>query len=103
MLKESIKELRVRHSLSQNQLAGQLGISQQTVAKWESGQAAPKPAMIKRIAEFFDVSADYLLGIKPKVDDQDIIAALFGRTDDVTDDMYSDVKRFAEFVKQNKK
>ena len=103
MIKDSIKELRRRNSMSQKQLSERLGISQQTVAKWESGQAAPKPAMIKRIAEYFDVSADYLLGIKPKVDDRDVIAALFGKTDDVTDDMYSDVKRFAEFVKQNKR
>ena len=102
MIKDSIKELRVRRSLSQEQLARQLGISQQTVAKWESGRTAPKPIMIKRIAECFDVSADYLLGIKPKVDDRDVIAALFGETDDVTDDMYSDVKRFAKFVKQSK-
>ena len=46
MIKDSIKELRRRNSLSQKQLSERLGISQQTVAKWESGQAAPKPAMI---------------------------------------------------------
>ncbi|MGN0115638.1 MAG: helix-turn-helix transcriptional regulator [Acutalibacteraceae bacterium] len=103
MIKDSIKELRVRHSLSQKQLAEQLGVSQQTVAKWESGNASPKPALIKRIAEYFDVSADYLLGIKPKIDDNDVIAALFSDTEDVTDDMYGDAKRFAEFVKQNRK
>ena len=103
MIKDSIKQLRVRHSLSQKQLAEQLGISQQTVAKWESGNASPKPALIKRIAEYFDVSADYLLGIKPKIDDREVIAALFSDADDITDDMYGDAKRFAEFVKQNRK
>ena len=82
MIKDSIKGLRVRNSLSQKQLAEQLGVSQQTVAKWESGNASPKPALIKRIAEYFDVSADYLLGIKPKIDDREVISALFSNTDD---------------------
>lgn len=103
MIKDSIKSLRLHSSLSQKQLADKLGISQQTVAKWENGRASPKPAMIKMLAEYFDVSADYLLGIKPKIDDHDVIAALFGKPEDVTDDMYSDVKLFAEFVKQNKR
>ncbi|MGN0556289.1 MAG: helix-turn-helix domain-containing protein [Acutalibacteraceae bacterium] len=104
MFSERLKKLRISRSLSQAELADMLGISQQTVAKWENSSTSPKPATLKRLTEIFDVTSDYLLDIPPKICDKDIIAALFGETDDITDEMYEDVKKFAAFlIEHNKK
>lgn len=60
-LTEKIQQLRKQKGMSQEQLAEKLGISRQSVSKWESGQSVPEPDKIVRISEIFDVSTDYLL------------------------------------------
>ncbi len=62
MLKKRLKRLRREHSLTQSELAGRLGITQQAVAKWESGRSVPEPGLLLPLAKIFGVSADYLLG-----------------------------------------
>ncbi len=62
MFSDKLKELRNNAHISQSTLAKALFVSQQAVAKWEIGTASPNPEMIKKIAEYFDVSIDYLLG-----------------------------------------
>ncbi len=57
-----LKELREARSMSQYALAKELGISQSTVGNWESGIRQPKTEVLERIAEYFRVSVDYLLG-----------------------------------------
>jgi transcriptional regulator with XRE-family HTH domain len=62
MFSQRIKELRQKKDISQLGLAKQIGFSQQAVAKWETDRATPSPETLARIAEFFNVSADYLIG-----------------------------------------
>ncbi len=62
MFAQRLRELRKRDGVSQTALAATLGISQQAVGKWETGHATPGPQTIARIAQFFSVSADYLIG-----------------------------------------
>jgi repressor LexA len=62
MLARHLKQLRKEWRLTQGELASRFGVTQQAVAKWESGRALPEPETISRIADFFGVSADYLLG-----------------------------------------
>lgn len=62
MLSEKLKGLRKERKLTQGALAARFGVTQQAVAKWEAGRALPEPETILRMAEFFGVSADYLLG-----------------------------------------
>ena len=62
MLKDRLKQLRTDKGLSQTAIGKQLNVSQQAVAKWESGQAEPDSATIVRLARFYDCSTDYLLG-----------------------------------------
>ncbi|MDY4592925.1 MAG: helix-turn-helix transcriptional regulator [Eubacteriales bacterium] len=62
--KDRIKELRVLKGLSQMQLANATGISQSAIAKWELGKTEPTASAIITLAEFFDESADYLLGME---------------------------------------
>lgn len=61
MLAEKIILLRKKKGWSQEQLAEQLGISRQSVSKWESGTSVPDLDKIIRMSEIFGVSTDYLL------------------------------------------
>ncbi len=60
-LGEKIEAQRKRRGLSQEALAGAMGVSRQAVSKWESDQSAPDLDNLRRLAGFFQVSADDLL------------------------------------------
>ena len=62
MLSENIKKARNDRHLSQRALADIIGVSQQTVGSWEVGRTSPDNEMLKKLAAFFNVSVDYLLG-----------------------------------------
>jgi methanogenic corrinoid protein MtbC1 len=57
-----LRELRATRKLRQKDLAEKLGVAQTTVANYEQGSRFPGEQMLERIADFFDVSLDYLLG-----------------------------------------
>ena len=63
MLSKKLKQLRKETKLTQGELAARFGVTQQAIAKWESGRALPEPETIARVAEFFGVTTDYLLDI----------------------------------------
>jgi len=58
-----IRELRMRKKLSQQELANCLKVKRESIAKWESGDRELKATPLVDIADFFQVSTDYLLGI----------------------------------------
>ena len=58
-----IRELRSKSGITQEKLASHLGISVQAVSRWESETCYPDLEFIPKIANYFRVSADYLLGI----------------------------------------
>lgn len=60
-LGERIARLRREQGWSQEELAQQLGVSRQSVSKWESGQSVPDLDKVLRLSEIFGVSTDYLL------------------------------------------
>lgn len=60
-LAEKIQQLRKRNNLSQEQLADKLGISRQSISKWESEQSVPEIDKIVHLSEIFGVTTDYLL------------------------------------------
>lgn len=59
-----LKELRKEKNLTQKQLAENLGCNQSMVCFWENEVNEPTESMIRKAALFFDVSADYLLGLE---------------------------------------
>lgn len=63
-LGEKIRQLRKDRKLSQTQLAKILSISQDTISLWETGKSLPDANNIVAICKFFEVSADYLLGLE---------------------------------------
>ena len=62
MFSINLKKLRNEKGISQKSLAEELYVSQQTVAKWETDKATPNPEMLKKIASYFNISVDSLLG-----------------------------------------
>lgn len=57
-----IRELREEKNLSMLQLAEKIGVSNAAICKWENQIAEPKASYIYNLANFFNVSTDYLLG-----------------------------------------
>lgn len=60
---ERLKECRVRRGLQQDELARLLKTNASTMSRIENGKKQPDPEMIIMIAELFNVSTDYLLGL----------------------------------------
>ena len=99
---EKIIQLLTDKNVEQQALASYLGVKKQTISDWKSGKTKSYKGHINKIAEFFGVSTDYLLGNETsgtKPTDEDIKFALFDGTEGVTDEMYDEVKRFARFIK----
>ncbi len=63
MFGKRLKYLRQEQGVSQKELGARLGYCNQTVSFWESGQREPDLDAIKKIAVYFDVTADFLLGL----------------------------------------
>ncbi len=59
---ERIRELRKSRRITQTDLAKGVHVTQQTVTAWESGRAIPNANTLDSLADYFNVSSDYLLG-----------------------------------------
>ncbi len=62
MFAENLKTLRKSKGLTQVQFAEIFNISSGTIAMWETNKRVPDTSMLIKIAEFFNVTVDYLLG-----------------------------------------
>jgi AbrB family looped-hinge helix DNA binding protein len=62
MIGMNIRVLRKKNKMSQEQLAERVGVSRQTVAKWENEEALPDIHKCKMLAEIFQVTLDQLSG-----------------------------------------
>lgn len=75
---ERLKNLRKKVGLTQVDIAGKLGISQQAYASWERGVKKPTQENLVKIAQTLNVSVDYLVGnSEEKADELDNIELLF--------------------------
>ena len=88
MIVQTIRDLRKLKKMSQSELAKVVGVSQTTVTAWETGKAEPSSSAISSLADYFDVTTDYLLGRPDKkddntktadIDDDDVIFTYEGR------------------------
>ncbi|MFM1633182.1 helix-turn-helix domain-containing protein [Streptococcus mutans] len=62
MFSERLKELRLNANLTQQELANTIGIKQQSYAQYENGKTVPRNKTLEKLADFFGVTTDYLLG-----------------------------------------
>lgn len=61
-IQETIKTLREKHGLSQDQLAERVMVTRQAVSRWENGETQPNTDTLKLLSKEFDVSINTLLG-----------------------------------------
>ena len=116
---ERIKELRLKKNWKQSELAHMLQISQNTLSYWEQGKYQPDIETLKKLAEIFLVSVDYLIGhtdnpapaniMEPEeslvIPDilKNVQIAAHGGDADFTQDEIDKIADFAAFVKSQKK
>ena len=87
MIGQTIRDLRKQKRMSQTELAKILHVSQQTVTAWETGKAEPSSSAVSNLADYFNVTTDYLLGRPEKkkekqnveLTDDDIIMTYQGK------------------------
>ncbi len=63
MLGEQIKRLRMCKGLTQVEMAKIFGVTKQSVSNWENENIMPSIELLIKIAKFFNVSTDYILGL----------------------------------------
>jgi len=57
-----VKKLRDKKNITQNELAKEMGVMRQTISAIERG-SNPRVELLKRLAEYFGVTTDYILGL----------------------------------------
>lgn len=62
MILQNLKNIREDNDVKQRTLAKHLGVSQNTYSQYENGVISISPEMLIKLADYFDVSVDYLLG-----------------------------------------
>ncbi|MFB5690269.1 helix-turn-helix domain-containing protein [Bacillus cereus] len=62
MIGEKIKELRKNSKITQEQLGNAIGVSKMAISYFEKGKKSPGRESLKKIADYFGVTTDYLLG-----------------------------------------
>lgn len=67
MLQENLRSLRKEKKLTQADISKRLGIPRTTYAGYENGSRNPDPETLQLLADFHDVSVDYLLGRDEKL------------------------------------
>jgi transcriptional regulator with XRE-family HTH domain len=92
--------------VSQKKFAGDLGLSEHRVSEWKRGKSSSYNSYLPQIAEYFNVTTDYLLGKEPPTDtivvsDKQLKFALFGDVD-IDDEVLEDVKAIAKLHAERK-
>lgn len=63
----NISDLRKKKGVTQEELAEFIGVTKASVSKWENGQSMPDILLLPRLASYFDVTVDCLLGYEPQL------------------------------------
>lgn len=63
---ENLMTLRKQRGWSQEELGNQIGVTRQTVSKWEMGQSTPEMEKLMELAKLFGISIDQLVGVKER-------------------------------------
>lgn len=81
MLNDTICFYRKKQGLTQEELAQRLGVTNQSVSKWELAQCCPDISLLPKLADIFEISIDELFGREPLVND--VCAQVSLRDDDI--------------------
>lgn len=97
-----IETLCKRDSVTVTELCRACSIPRATLSDFKTGRSKSLSAsVLSKIAAYFSVSVEYLLeGENAKVSENELKVALFGGSEDVTDAMWEEVKRYAKYIKE---
>lgn len=98
---ERLSELRKDHGLTQKELAEILGVSENSISLYERNINTPDDAMKLQIAQYFNVSLDYLLGATKKQLPLKRTGSKFLFVENLPENAYQELKVFMEYL-QNK-
>ena len=105
-----MKLIRTSKGLSQQEVANHLGITQQAYANYERSVRQADYETLKKIADLFDATIDYLLGradvpATPSLDEQleGIDFALFDEVKEMTDEQKQDILDYIQYKKSKSK
>ncbi len=95
-----IKELRLAKQINQKDLAEIIGIAQPTLSGWETGRTQIDYANLIKIADYFNVSTDYLLGREEKLPENlsEIDKKIIETFDQLDDQQKQQAIEFAKFL-----
>ena len=110
MFYDKLKSLCEQRGVKPSRVAIECGFSKGSVSHWKNDGTVPQREILIKIAEYFNVTVDYLLG-NEKTDstavidsDENLKFALWGEdVDDITSEMIDDVRKFAQFIREKKK
>ena len=107
-----LKLLREERKLTQTEVAAFLGVGRNTLSRYETGERAPDTDTVARLAGYFDVTTDYLLGLsneRKRPDDGDDITfddftyAMHNEGKELTDDQREMLLEMARVMKKQLK
>ena len=93
MLGSTLKKLRLEKKLKQIEIAEFLQVSRTTYTQYETGVSEPSLDTLKKLASFFNVSTDYLLGVS------DTPTLPTNKYSDLSPDGQKDVEEYADMVR----
>ncbi len=76
MLQDNLKKLREEHGLTKRELCEKTGISERAYITYEFGEREPKISVVQKLADFYGVTTDYLLGRPEATPPVDALAQL---------------------------
>lgn len=102
---ERLKYERLRSNLNQEELACKIGLGRTSISKYENGRQIPEMITLEKLADFFNVSIDYLLGKIDSRNDKDVTIALHSDYDykDLPDEARKEIENYIEYIKQKYK
>jgi transcriptional regulator with XRE-family HTH domain len=98
-----LKELREYRKITQLNLAQEFNVSQSTIAMWEAGKRDPDSDMVRKLADYFNVSIDYLLGRSNYPHEGEIAAAHINggfSYEDLTPEAIQQLEEYKQFLIQ---
>lgn len=105
---ERLRELRIEKNLTQEELASYFGLHKTRISQYELNKRQADDEMKKKLAQYFNVSLDWLLGltnVRNYTEDNNTTIALHSNTDydDLPDEARKEINNFIEFIKQKYK
>jgi transcriptional regulator with XRE-family HTH domain len=102
IMEAKMKELRIARGLSQKDVAKVMGVTSQTILNWENNLTDPKLKQLIQLADYYEVSVDYLIGHKENSDQvvTDFFSELTQKCD--FDSLINDIREYCEKVLRKK-